>query len=194
MALAPGLHRQPKHVGHFIMVEDRSYFQGHTWAKLSKERARVGLDDFAQKVIGGISKAAFRAKPGDVVHRGDPALNVSNNGHSATMLFPVSGKITHINPVLEDNPSLINEDCYDRGWVYKMKPINSYEEKNSLINPDEADQWTQNESDRLFGVLTESGSAALSDGGELLHNFSRNLEKKNWERITNMFFSGGKSS
>ncbi|MEA2030480.1 MAG: 2Fe-2S iron-sulfur cluster-binding protein [candidate division Zixibacteria bacterium] len=192
LALAPGLNRQPKKVGHFSLIEDRNYFQGHTWAKTSKEHTRVGLDDFAQKIIGGVSRAAFSAKPGDVVRRGDPALNVSNNGHSATMLFPVSGKIIHINPVLEDNPSLINEDCYDRGWLYMIKPTNSYEEKSSLIGPDEADQWTQDESDRLFSVLSDSKSAALSDGGELLHNFSRNLEEKDWERVTNSFFSGGK--
>lgn len=194
LALAPGLHRRLKQVGYFTLIEDRIYFQGHTWAKLSKERARVGLDDFAQKVIGGISKAALRAGPGDDVHRGEPALNVSNNGHRATMLFPISGRITHINPTLEDNPSLINEDCYDRGWLYIMKPANPYEDTSSLISPDEADQWTQDESDRLFSVLTESGSPALSDGGELLHNFSRNLKKEDWNRLASMFFSGAESS
>ena len=194
LALAPGMHQQPKQVGHFSLIEDRNYFEGHTWAKLSKEHTRVGLDDFAQKVIGGISRATFRAEPGDVVHRGDPALNVSNNGHLAIMLFPVSGKIIHINPILNDNPSLINEDCYDRGWLYTMKPINRYEDKNCLIGPDEAGRWTQDESDRLFGILSESRSVALSDGGELLHNFSRNLEKKDWEQITNSFFSGGQLS
>ena len=194
LALAPGRRRQPKNVGHFTLIEDRAYFQGHTWAKLSRERARVGLDDFAQRLIGGISKAVFRARPGDVVHRGDPALNVSNNGHRAVMLFPIPGKIIHINPVLEENPSLINEDCYERGWLYTMEPVNPYEERNRLIDPDEASQWIQDESDSLFSVLTESKSAALSDGGELLPNFSRNLEQKDWERITSRFFSGREPS
>ena len=189
LALAPGLHHQPKHVGHFILIEDRNYFQGHTWAKLLKEHARVGLDDFAQKLMGGISKAVFRVGPGDVVHRGDPAVNVSSNGHRATMLFPIPGRIIHINPALEDNPSLINEDCYNRGWLYTMKPMDPYKDRNSLIGSDEASQWIQDESDSLFRVLTESRSAALSDGGELLPNFSRNLEKKDWERITKKFFS-----
>jgi len=193
LALAPGLRRQPKQVGHFSLIEDRNYFRGHTWAKLSKEHARVGLDDFAQKVIGDISRVTLRAGPGDVVRRGDPALNASNNGHRATMLFPVSGEIIQINPALEDNPSLINEDCYDRGWLYKIKPLNPYEDKSNLIGPDEAGQWTQDESDSLLRVLTESGSAALSDDGVLVHNFSKNLEERDWERITNMFFSGGES-
>ncbi len=194
LALAPGLRRQPRQVGHFVLIEDRIYFQGHTWAKLSKKYARVGVDDFAQRVIGDISEAALRAGPGDVVRRGEPALNMSSNGHRATMLFPVSGRIIRINPALEDNPSLINEDCYDRGWLYTMEPVNPYKDASSLIGPDEASQWTQDESDRLFRVLAESRSPALSDGGELLHNFSRNLEKENWNRLASMFFSGAESS
>jgi hypothetical protein len=105
------------------------------------------------------------------------------------MLFPIPGRIIHINPALEDNPSLINEDCYNRGWLYTMKPMDPYKDRNSLIGSDEASQWIQDESDSLFRVLTESRSAALSDGGELLPNFSRNLEKKDWERITKRFFS-----
>jgi glycine cleavage system H protein len=192
--LAPGRNRQPKNVAHFTLIEDRAYFQGHTWAKLSREHTRVGVDDFAQRLIGGISKAVFRARPGDMVHHGDPAVNVSSNGHQAVMLFPIAGKIIHINPALEDNPSLMNEDCYGRGWLYTMKPVNTYEDRNRLIGPDDASQWIQDESDSLFGVLSESRSVALSDGGELLPNFSRNLEKKDWERITNRFFSGREAS
>jgi len=128
------------------------------------------------------------------VRRGDPALNVSSNGHRATMLFPIPGRITHINPALEDNPWLINEDCYDRGWLYTMKPADPYKDKSNLIGPDEASQWIQDESDYLLRILSESRSAALSDGGELLPNFSRNLEKEDWNRLASMFFSGVESS
>jgi len=194
LALAPGLRRQPKHVGHFALIEDRFYFQGHTWVKLLRERARVGLDDFAQRIIGDIAEVALRAGPGDVVRRGDPALNVSNNGHRATMLFPLSGRIIQINPALDGDPSLINEDCYHRGWLYIMEPMDPYKDPRSLIGPDEVSQWTQVESDRLLRTLTECGSAALSDGGELLHNFSRNLKEKDWNRLAGMFFSGAESS
>jgi glycine cleavage system H lipoate-binding protein/ferredoxin len=194
LALAPGLRRRPRRVGHFDVVEDRLYFHGHTWVKISKEHARVGLDDFAQRVIGDISGVKLRGGPGDVVRRGDPSLDVSSNGHRATMLFPVSGKIIQVNPSLEKDPSLINEDCYRRGWLYIMGPTNDYEEVRQLVGPNEAGQWTQAESDRLLRALSESGSVALSDGGELLSNFSREIKKETWDRLAGMFFSGTRSS
>jgi bidirectional [NiFe] hydrogenase diaphorase subunit len=190
LAVAPGKRQRPKQVDHFALIEERLYFKGHIWVKLLKQYARVGLDDFAQRVVGNITEAALRARPGDVVRRGDPALQVSSNGHRATMLFPVSGKIVRINPSLDGNPSLINEDCYDRGWLYVMEPVNPYEEAKRLIGSDEASQWTQAESDRLLRFLTESGSTALSDGGDLLPNFSRSMKQENWNRLTRMFFSG----
>jgi bidirectional [NiFe] hydrogenase diaphorase subunit len=190
LVLAPGLRRRPRQVGHFAVVEDRSYFQGHTWVKLLRERARVGLDDFAQRVIGDITAMEFRSRPGDVVRRGDPALNVASNGHRATLLFPVSGRILQTNPVLDGDPSLLNEDCYQRGWLYVMKPGNQYEEARKLVRPEEASQWLQADSDRLLGLLTRSQGAALSDGGELLRNFSRNLREDSWNRLAQTFFSG----
>lgn len=189
LALAPGRSRQPRQVAHFFLVEDRFYSRGHAWAKLSDEHARVGLDDFAQRVVGELSSAALTAGPGDVVHRGEPALSVAGNGHRATMLFPVSGTITRVNPLLEDEPSLINEDCYQRGWLYTLEPNDHYRESRKLVGPHQADHWLQEESDMLFSFLTESGGAALSDGGELLPNFARNLDEHSWKRLANRFFS-----
>ena len=189
LALAPGRRGQPRQVGHFSLVEDRHYFQGHTWVKRHNKHARVGLDDFAQRVTGEIAKAELSAGPGDVVHRGDPALSVSNNGHRATLLFPVSGTVIRVNPALEDDPSLINEDCYNRGWVYTVAPQSFNEEAYTLVDPDAAGQWTSSESDRLFQILTESSGAALSDGGALVPNFSRDLDDESWNRVTDLFRS-----
>ncbi len=194
LALAPGKRRQPKQVGHFTLVENRLYSHGHTWVRPMKKNARVGLDDFAQRVTGDISEAVLGAEPGDVVRPGDPALKLAGNGHRATMIFPISGRVIQINPALEDDPSLINEDCYDRGWLYTMEPLNFKEDAQKLVDSDEAGQWIQAESDRLFSALTESGRAALSDGGELLHNFSKNIEEQDWNRLAKMFFSGTESS
>ena len=129
-----------------------------------------------------------------MVRGGDPALNVSSNGRRATMLFPVSGKIIRLNPALERESSLINEDCYHRGWVYTMQAENPYDQTRKLIGPDDASEWMQTESDRVFRVLTQYGNIALSDGGELLPDFSRNLREEDWNRLASMFFSGASQS
>jgi len=187
LAVAPGRRREPRQVGHFFLVEDRHYFRGHTWVKTHDRRARVGLDDFAQRVTGDIACAVLRAAPGDVVRRGDPAVSVSSNGHRATVLFPVSGTVIRVNPAVREDPSLINEDCYNRGWVYTVEQQRFHEEVHTLVGPDQAGRWIQGESDRLFQILTESHGAALSDGGALIPNFSRSLTAETWARVSRLF-------
>jgi glycine cleavage system H protein len=34
---------------------------------------------------------------------------------------PLSGEITDVNAVLEDEPQLVNEDCYGEGWILRVR-------------------------------------------------------------------------
>lgn len=189
LALAPGQKKQIKKVAQFLLKQDRYYSHGHTWVRVLGEHAKVGMDDFAQKLVGEVSSASLSAAPGDVVHQGQPAIELSNNGHKATMLFPMSGRVTRVNQLLQEDPSVINEDCYQRGWLYMLEPEDQYRESHELVRPGQSSDWLLAESDSLFATITESAGAALSDGGDLLPNFSRNLDEKNWQRITEKFFS-----
>jgi glycine cleavage system H protein len=36
------------------------------------------------------------------------------------LFLPVSGTITELNPVLANNPELVNNDPYGKGWMIKM--------------------------------------------------------------------------
>jgi glycine cleavage system H protein len=40
---------------------------------------------------------------------------------------PVSGEVIAVNEKLEDEPTLMNTDCYGEGWVLKIKMSDSAE-------------------------------------------------------------------
>ena len=46
---------------------------------------------------------------------------------------PLSGELMEINEELELTPEFINEDSYDEGWMFKIKPDN-LDDLNSLIH------------------------------------------------------------
>lgn len=46
---------------------------------------------------------------------------------------PVSGQVTQVNEALETKPSLINKDCLDEGWIFKIK-LSNPEELDSLMD------------------------------------------------------------
>ncbi|MCA9586865.1 MAG: glycine cleavage system protein H, partial [Myxococcales bacterium] len=38
---------------------------------------------------------------------------------------PLSGKLVAINGELETKPELVNEDCYDKGWMVVIAPADA---------------------------------------------------------------------
>ena len=46
---------------------------------------------------------------------------------------PVNAELIEINEELELEPTLINEDCYGEGWMYKIKP-ECLDDINTLIH------------------------------------------------------------
>jgi glycine cleavage system H protein len=38
------------------------------------------------------------------------------------LFAPLSGVVIAINDALTDKPELVNESCYDRGWLIRLRP------------------------------------------------------------------------
>ena len=57
------------------------------------------------------------------------------------MYAPVNGELIAVNEELEDNPGLINGDCYGKGWMFKIK-LDDMSELEQLIHGSEAvEKW-----------------------------------------------------
>nr|CAD7453816.1 unnamed protein product [Timema tahoe] len=47
---------------------------------------------------------------------------------AASELFsPVSGKVVEKNSAVEESPGLINQSCYDKGWLFKLELVDASE-------------------------------------------------------------------
>src|SRR3989304_5611122 len=72
------------------------------------ETVRVGMDDFARRLIGRISRIDL-PQPGEWVKQGAPSFRVRRNGLEARMVSPVEGEVVDVNRALEENPGAIHE-------------------------------------------------------------------------------------
>ena len=106
--------------------DNLKYTKDHEWIRIEGNTATVGITDFAQSELG------------DIVYVDVPSLNKSLKKEEvfgtveavktvSDLFIPVSGKITEINPLLNDKPEVVNKDPYGEGWMVKI----------SLDNPDE---------------------------------------------------------
>ena len=53
----------------------------------------------------------------------------------AEVYSPVSGQVEEANESLKDNPEMINQDPYGKGWMVKLKIVTS-EELGTLMSPE----------------------------------------------------------
>jgi glycine cleavage system H protein len=64
---------------------------------------------------------------------------------ASDIYVPVSGEVAETNGALESSPGLINEDPYGKGWILKLKNVNTAQ-LNSLMDAAAYDKMAEGES------------------------------------------------
>ena len=59
---------------------------------------------------------------GDAIESGKAFGTVESVKTLADLFAPLSGEVTRVNGKLEDEPELVNDDCYGEGWMVAIKP------------------------------------------------------------------------
>jgi len=117
------------------IINDLMYSKDHEWVKAAGNIITIGITDFAQSELGDI---IFIEIPeiGTEIKKDEPFGTIEAVKTVTDLLSPVSGKIKEINADLEDNPELVNQDCYNDGWIAKIE-LDDSNELNDLLKPEE---------------------------------------------------------
>lgn len=108
------------------------YTKDHEWIRLEGDEAIVGITDFAQHELGDIVYVEIETV-GQQLNTGDVFGTVEAVKTVSDLYLPVSGSVTEINPKLNSNPELVNNDPYGEGWMAKIKVSNA-SDIESLLN------------------------------------------------------------
>lgn len=105
--------------------EDYKYTEDHEWVKVEKDNiVVVGISYFAQSELGELVFIEVDTV-GDTLEKGEIFGTVEAVKTTSDLFMPVSGKILEFNPELSedegDNPAIINEDPYEKGWIVKIE-------------------------------------------------------------------------
>jgi glycine cleavage system H protein len=101
---------------------DLQFAKSHEWLRqLSDGNAEIGISDHAQAALGDL---VFVQLPdvGRTVAAGEACAVVESVKAASDLYAPVSGSIVAVNEALSKEPELVNQDCYGRGWVMRIKP------------------------------------------------------------------------
>ncbi len=107
-----------------VIHERLLYTPNHMWAMVTPEgNVRVGVSDYAQRHLKGI--AGIQTHPvGYEVKKEEPFGVVETWMFMFDLYSPVSGVIIKINKVLQNEPSIINEDPHVIAWIAEIRPKN----------------------------------------------------------------------
>ncbi|MCF7832795.1 MAG: glycine cleavage system protein GcvH [Candidatus Marinimicrobia bacterium] len=100
--------------------KELKYAKSHEWVRLDDDVATIGISDYAQSELGDIVFVEL-PEPGDATIKDDACGTIEAVKTVSDINSPVTGKIMEVNIVLEDEPTLVNTDCYKAGWIIKVK-------------------------------------------------------------------------
>ena len=115
---------------------DLKFLSSHEWVRVEPDGSvTIGISDHAQDLLGDI---VFVELPeiGQSIDAETDAAIVESVKAASDVYSPISGEVTEVNPILEDQPEIINTSPYEDGWLYKMLP-SDLGEIESLLSPED---------------------------------------------------------
>jgi len=179
----------PALVAGFQVPENLRYHAGHTWAlSESPDLVRVGMDDFASKLIGKIESITLPQR-GRWVRQGQKIWTIFRDGKSVDMVSPIEGTVTDVNDAVAKNPELARKDPFGEGWLVTVQAPDAKINFRNLLGGALARMWMDDSALRLRKRMPVAMASALAqDGGVAVDDITAHLPEEDWATLTKEFF------
>ena len=183
----------PAHVGGdyvdgFLVPQNVSYHSGHSWlVRERKNVVRVGADEFAAALAGKLEKIEL-PKPGQWVRQGQKAISFFRDGQKTEMVCPTEGEIMEINTEVLNNPALLRQDPYGKGWLVSVHVPDEENTSRNLIPKALIGEWMREAVERLYSRQPALAGAVAADGGRPAEDLLAALPDHDWKEVTAEFF------
>jgi glycine cleavage system H protein len=115
-----------------VYPPDLKYSKDHEWARVTGDRAVVGITQFAEEQLGDVVYVDFAKKVGEQVKQFEVFGTVESVKAASDLFSPLSGTIVRTNDRLADHPELVNQSPYDQGWMLELRTSDPAEVSNLL--------------------------------------------------------------
>jgi len=165
--------------------------EGHCWANIGEEGSvKVGIDDFAKKIIGKINLFGL-PNLGMVVKKGQSLFTVTQGQRTISFKSPVSGKVKEVNKFINTEIDSLEFSPYDKNYVCEIDADELDSELQSLKIGKAAVSFYQEDIERLQSLKKKtmtSKEAELEPEGAIFAGEMEKLDDINWKRFAEEFF------
>ncbi|MDO5103011.1 MAG: glycine cleavage system protein GcvH [Lautropia sp.] len=100
------------------------YTESHEWLRLEDDGTlTVGITDHAQAELGDLVYVEL-PEAGRQVEAREACCVVESTKAASDVYAPLAGEIVAGNEALADTPELVNEQPFEGGWLFRLKPAN----------------------------------------------------------------------
>lgn len=112
---------------------DRLYTRNHMWlAPLAEGSYRCGLSAYAVRLLGDLRSLQWSVAAPVDVDAGQRIGLVEASKATSDLYAPVAGRIETLNPDVPTDPTLLNSNLYDAGWLLTIQS----EDATLLMQPE----------------------------------------------------------
>ena|SRR5258708_1718842 len=108
---------------------DRRYTSNHLWLKPAGDRFRVGFTAYSVRLLQDVYFLNWSIDPDTRVRVKQEIGEVESSKAVSSLYAPCDGRVMVFNEKLLNDPSVINTDNYETGWLYE------FETAGELLSP-----------------------------------------------------------
>lgn len=114
---------------------DRRYLQSHEWHKSEGETVTIGVSQFAVDELSDVTFVEIEKNQGSI-KKGEAFGEIESVKATSELYSGIDGEVVAVNDEVLDNPALVNEDPYGKGWLLKIKPADASQVDQLLSSED----------------------------------------------------------
>jgi glycine cleavage system H protein len=114
---------------------DRRYLETHEWHKPEGNVVTIGITQFAADELTDITYVSL-PKVGQKLSAKSRFGEIESVKATSDLYSGVSGEVVEINRELANNPGLVNQDPYNKGWMIRVR-VADPGEVNKLLSVDD---------------------------------------------------------
>jgi glycine cleavage system H protein len=109
--------------------------QDHVWVGVEDPHVHLGITNYIQDALGSVISVEL-PEVGDKIEVGEIFAEIESVSTVHEFVSPISGTVLEVNPLLELQPTIINEDPYSEGWLIEVR-LKDRSEIDALMDMDE---------------------------------------------------------
>ncbi|NBR04466.1 MAG: glycine cleavage system protein H [Planctomycetes bacterium] len=103
-----------------VVPADLYYSRNHFWCRVVAGKNRFGFSSYAIKLMQDVYFLDWQVNAGDKVALLEQIGHIETSKAVSDLFAPIEGTLLGFNPEVLADPSAINVDGYDKGWLFEM--------------------------------------------------------------------------